>query len=566
MKSSKRLTGQQYLSILACVLLTAMVSIYTMTTYMKGPLNGNFDHYLMQADRWGMPEDIKQRGVTPLYLDEWNSGWDGQFYYYIANDLMGLKDTPEHIDADAYRYQRVGIPVLSKILSLALFQDWVSPFIYYLTHFLLILLGTAVAARFFIKEGVPAYWIIPWAVGMGTQITLLNGLPDGAADALLIIGMISAYQKKYGIYALAITFACLSREAYVAFPALFFGAQVLERLIKRKSIRPVPELLVMLFPLVVFVAWHTYIRLHFTMTPAEQGTSILGVPFLNLLTHMIAGLQGHYPKMGSGWDSYMAGTGLVLFTILLAWTIWTIAKTRPVQSVLQGNIVSNTTVAFTLTLCLLYLCFGETVIWNFTGYMKAGGLFLFCIPFIAAINGRRPHAATFVLAMGITAFFSWQGWLLRVDQPTIKYKFDVQCHHLKIDTGSTCREHFIWSGDELAGLVGTVQNGNRVAAQGLTPSGFISFGPYIELPKGRYRVELTISGDGSDLGYTDIIGINSRDTAVTLSKQPLTAGDDVKIQTELDVDESFIRNLEVRTWYQSGNLSLKSLSVERLAN
>jgi len=80
-----------------------MVSIYTMTTYLKGPLNGNFDHYLMQADRWGMPEEIKQHGVTPLYLDEWNSGWDGQFYYYIANDLLGYKDTPEHIDADAYR-------------------------------------------------------------------------------------------------------------------------------------------------------------------------------------------------------------------------------------------------------------------------------------------------------------------------------------------------------------------------------------------------------------------------------------------------------------------------------
>jgi len=112
----------------------------------------------------------------------------------------------------------------------------------------LILLGTVVAARFFIKEGVPAYWIIPWSVGMGTQITLLNGLPDGAADALLIIGMIAAYQKRYGPYALAITFACLSREAYVAFPALFFGAQVLERLIKQRSIKPVPELLVMLLP------------------------------------------------------------------------------------------------------------------------------------------------------------------------------------------------------------------------------------------------------------------------------------------------------------------------------
>lgn len=566
MTPTKRLTGQQYLSIIACVLLTAMVSIYTMMTYMKGPLNGNFDHYLMQADRWGMPEAIKQHGGTPLYLDEWNSGWDGQFYYYIANDLLAQKDTPDHIDADAYRYQRVGIPALSKLLSLVLFQDWVSPFIYYLTHFLLILLGTAVAARFFIKEGVPAYWIIPWSVGMGTQITLLNGLPDGAADALLIIGMVSAYQKKYGVYALAITFACLSREAYVAFPAIFFGAQVLERLIKQKSIKPVSELLVMLSPLVIFLAWQSYIRLHFAMTPAEQSASVLGVPLMSLVTHLIAGLQGHYPKMGSGWDSYMAGTGLALFAVLLAWTLWAIAKTRPVQSMLQGNIISNTAAAFTLTLCLLYLCFGETVIWNFTGYMKAGGLFLFCIPFIAAISRHRLHVATFVLAMIITAFFCWQGWILRVDQPPIKYKFDAQCHHLKIDTSGNCLERFVWKGDELAGLVGTLDSGKRVATQGLTPSGFISYGPYIELPKGKYRVELSISGVGSDLGYTDIIGVDASDEAVTLAKKTITAGDDVKIQTVLVVGDSFIRNLEVRTWYQSGNLSIQSLSIERLAN
>jgi hypothetical protein len=543
-----------------------MVSIYTMDTYTKGPLNGNFDHYLMQADRWGMPEAIKQHGVTPLYLDQWNSGWDGQFYYYIANDLLAQKDTASHIDADAYRYQRVGIPALSKLLSLALFQDWVSPFIYYLTHCLLILLGTAVAARFFIKEGLPAYWIIPWSVGMGTQITLLNGLPDGAADALLIIGMVSAYQKKYWLYSITITFACLSREAYVAFPAIFFGAQILERLLKQKSIKPYSELFLMLCPLAIFVAWQSFIRMHFAMTPAEQSAAVLGFPLKSLVVHLIAGLQGQYPNMGSGWDSYMAGIGLVLFSVLLAWTLWTIAKTKPVKSVLHRDIVRNTAGAFTLMLLLLYLCFGDTVIWNFTGYMKAGGLFLFCIPFIAAITHRSLHKSTFVLAMTITAFFCWQGWALRVAQPPIKYKFDTHCHHLKVDVSGACLEKFVWQGDELAGLVGTPQNGARIATQGITRSGFMSYGPYIELPKGKYRVELTLSGDGADLGYTDIIGVDATNTAVTLAKKTLTAGKEVKIETVLEVEGSFIRSLEVRTWYQSGNLSIQSLTIERLAD
>lgn len=566
MTPTKRLTGQLYLSIIACVLLTAMVSIYTMASYVKGPLNGNFDHFLMQADRWGMPDAIKERGVTPLYLDEWNSGWDGQFYYYIANDIFAQKDTASHIDADAYRYQRVGIPILSKLLSLALFQDWVSPFIYYLTHFLLILLGTAVAARFFIKEGVPAYWILPWSVGMGTQITLLNGLPDGAADALLIIAMVSAYQNKYLVYAITITFACLSREAYIAFPAIFFGAQILDRYIKGKSIRPYTDLFFLLCPIIIFIAWQSFIRVHFTLTPAEQSASVLGLPLKSLLAHLVPGLLGSYPNIPSGWDSYIAGIGVALFTILLGWTLLVIAKTKPVKSVLEGNIVRNTAGAFTLTLCLLYLCFGDTVIWNFTGYMKAGGLFLFCIPFIAAITKLPLRKSAFALSVIITVFFCWQGWLLRVEQPSIKYKFDIHCKHLKIDTSGACLEKFEWKGDEMAGLVGIPQGGKRVAEQGKTTSGFIAYGPYIELPKGKYRVELSISGEGTDLGYTDIQGTDPNNTVVTLTKKVLTPGKEVKIETLLDIQDRFIRNLEVRTWYQSGSLSIQTLTIERLAN
>ena len=566
MTQSKRLTGQLYLSIIACVLLTAMVSIYTMATYVKGPLNGNFDHFLMQADRWGVPEAIKDRGVTPLYLDEWNSGWDGQFYYYIANDIFAQKDTASHIDADAYRYQRVGIPILSKLLSLVIFQDWVSPFIYYLTHFLLILLGTAVAARFFIKEGVSAYWILPWSVGMGTQITLLNGLPDGAADALLIIAMVSAYQKKYLVYAIAVSFACLSREAYIAFPAIFLGAQILDRYINKKSIRPYTDLFFLLCPLIIFVAWHSFIRLHFTQTPAEQSASVLGLPLKSLLVHLVPGLQGNYPNTPTGWYSYIAGIGVALFAILLGWTMLVIAKTKPVKSVLEGHISRNTAGAFTLTLCLLYLCFGDTVIWNFTGYMKAGGLFLFCIPFIAAITKLPLRKSAFALAVVITVFFCWQGWLLRVEQPPIKYKFDTQCKHLKIDTSGPCLEKFEWKGDELAGLVGIVQGGKRVAEPGKTVSGFISYGPYVELPQGKYRVELSISGEGNDLGYTDIQGTTPNNAAITLAKKALTPGKEVKIETYLDIHETFIRNLEVRTWYQSGSLSIHALSIERLAN
>ncbi|MNR48149.1 hypothetical protein D3C85_1673480 [compost metagenome] len=88
----------------------------------------------------------------------------------------------------------------------------------------------------------------------------------------------------------------------------------------------------------------------------------------------------------------------------------------------------------------------------------------------------------------------------------------------------------------------------------------------MELPQGKYRVVLLISGEGSDLGYTDIQGTDPGNAVVTLAKKTLTPGKEVKIETLLDIQERFIRNLEVRTWYQSGNLSIQTLTIERLAN
>jgi hypothetical protein len=64
----------------------------------------------------------------------------------------------------------------------------------------------------------------------------------------------------------------------------------------------------------------------------------------------------------------------------------------------------------------------------------------------------------------------------------------------------------------------------------------------------------------------DIVGVSPSNVTTTLAKKSLPSGKDVKIETRLDIPDSFIRSLEVRTWYQSGNLSIQSLTIERLPN
>ena len=41
---------------------------------------------------FGMPDTISQYDkMEPIYKYNDGCGWDGQFYYYISNDLLGTK-------------------------------------------------------------------------------------------------------------------------------------------------------------------------------------------------------------------------------------------------------------------------------------------------------------------------------------------------------------------------------------------------------------------------------------------------------------------------------------------
>ena len=90
----------------------AVFAIYTIgsfTIYLNRTLEGDINNHILAGEMFGMPKDIKARGIKPLYYGAGQTGWDGQFYYYKSNDIYGLKDTARYIDAPTYRYQRIGM-------------------------------------------------------------------------------------------------------------------------------------------------------------------------------------------------------------------------------------------------------------------------------------------------------------------------------------------------------------------------------------------------------------------------------------------------------------------------
>lgn len=376
------------------------VTLSLTMTYVSGTLNGNFDHIFLPAKMFGVPDKVAAHGFTPLFKDDQVGGWDGQFYFYIANDPLALGDTIKHVDADAYRYQRIGLPLLAYFVSQISGQDWVSPWTYYLTNLAILALATFLGASFLTSRGMNPSWILLWALGMGPQITQLHGLPDGAADGLLIIALICLLSQRKTLYTIAITFAALSREVYVLVPCGLIFADALLNFRERDlgktqlsniCIEVIKRQWYQAVPLAAFLVWQIFIRIRFNLAPSDQAYGILGFPFKASLEYMLAPITGmrEWNK-----NSRVEMACILLFLTLLTTTacglVAFLRRRCGAHPVLQADRVTQLGIVFPFLLIVaLYFCFGYTVMMDKTGYWKAANIFLFVIPLLAALQYRQ---------------------------------------------------------------------------------------------------------------------------------------------------------------------------------
>jgi len=367
------------------------VTVVLFGIYNARTLKGNIDNHILSSEMFGMPDDIRARGMTPLYGPK-ESGWDGQFYFYMSNDILGVKDTPKHIDAPSYRYQRIGMSLYAAIVAKLTGRDWVSPTTFFVSYLMLILAATVAGARLLQRHGAHPGLVLFWSLGLGTQLTLLNALPDAAADAFLILALYLTFTNRVGWSAIPFAFAALSREVYAVFPSAILGfgmltamwgagggvKQVIERLVARRYA-------LLLVPGLIAVAWNIYVTQHFGASPSSQAHGILGLPLaawaqsLNLAMHPAA--TGGALRIG-GFEFF----SLILFLLVLVATLRIAAHTIRLPDSLQRPVVHG--VAATAALfAVLYACFGPTVTGHYTGYFKAAAVFFYLIPLMIAVTG-----------------------------------------------------------------------------------------------------------------------------------------------------------------------------------
>lgn len=474
-----------------------LVTFIAFELYLHRTLKGDINNHILSGEMFGVPAALEQKGIKPLYYGPGPTGWDGQFYYYIANDLLGVKDTPEHIDAPSYRYQRVGLSLYTAIAATLTGQDWVSPRTFLISYFLLVLAASWCGALLFSRLAVDPALILLWSLSAGVYLTLFNALPDAAADAFLILGLSALFAGQFVLAAIPFVFSTLSREIYVLFPLLIGAAHFAGHVLTaRKEGGRWTEIALTLLrwqsyywfalPVVALAAWQLYVTNHFGVAPSSQAHGILGPPFQAWFEYFSAGLLGTHKRI----EAIL----LLLFLLVMATACvlaWRVLFTRFSETTTLMRGIAATT----LVLSGFYACFGPTVAMHYTGYMKAAAIFGILIPILmsaAGITARIQHriGILLIVAVSVASFHNWRSRIVRnpvnfdvyTRMPYIKetkdqaclgaYDVNVTVHDISIHNRAGILPAIFGAGDYIIVGVG-LKNTGRVALASSKGSGSV---------------------------------------------------------------------------------------------
>lgn len=345
--------------------LVFVVTCITLLGYTAKNYSGNIDWLLLPSEYFGVPEDMKEE-VDVLCRDG-SFGWDGQFYYYISNDILGTEGYSQNVDSPSYRWQRVGLPLIVKCVSLLIGQKNASVGLYIFVNIAIIAIATFVFAKFLITKGRSILWVLPWAFSVGVQITLRHALPDGVADAFLLMSFIFLLQKRYKSYSACITMAALCREAsiligFILFLLAFFG-KINEE--KKYSIRFAS---IFAIPGIIFVMWYAYVTIHFGVAPFEQAYGITQIFLTGFVEHLTIAINSKNIGEIVGNIIYVITIlGSIFICIFYGRKKWIYLSIIPF-TILLGS-------------------FGPTVMSHYSGYLKGISSLYALIPIVIADSG-----------------------------------------------------------------------------------------------------------------------------------------------------------------------------------
>ncbi len=285
------------------------------------------------------------------------AGYDGQFVYYIARDWQPDKVSP-HLDVPAYRYQRILMPLLARVLSFGNIKalPWVLAAIGIMAHSL----GTWGVAYLLKAWHVNPWYALVYGLWAGFTLAVRLDLPEPLAYGLVVAAILAVSKDKHGLSWILYGLALFAKE--VTF--LFVAAQALVYLWRRQWRSAFGLGLTTLLPYGYFQfwLWRTFGALGLG-TGGDMATPFEWIPLMGLWRIAV-----YSPK-------YLLASLVVFGPFVLVpafWGLWVVGK-----KVSQGKI-ELVDIGFAMNALVILLL-------PFSTFREPGGLLRFACGLVLAL-------------------------------------------------------------------------------------------------------------------------------------------------------------------------------------
>lgn len=203
---------------------------------------------VLAANDWN-PLSLARLGTRYSENDPNGSeGYDGQFVYYIARQIHPLEAAP-FLDAPAYRYQRILLPLMGWLLSLGSIE---------LIPWTLMALGVAsqaagvwLVAEILAGWGVNRWYALVYGLWVGFVLAVRLDLPEPLAFALVAGAILAEERNRPLLSWLLYGLALFAKEVTIA----FLLAAVINSLMQRRWRDLGGLLLLGMMPYLLFQLW-----------------------------------------------------------------------------------------------------------------------------------------------------------------------------------------------------------------------------------------------------------------------------------------------------------------------
>jgi len=179
---------------------------------------------------------------------EGTEGYDGQFVYYIALDLNPKVVAPL-LDSPAYRYQRILLPLLARLLSFGQHNliAWLIPLISLTAH----LLAIWVLSKLIQSYKQSKWLVLVYGLWVGFMLALRLDLTEPLAYAFIVFAIFAQQKEKIALSWLFYGAAIFAKEVTI----LFVLAQILSDLYNKRWKESIGLSLIAILPFVIFQFW-----------------------------------------------------------------------------------------------------------------------------------------------------------------------------------------------------------------------------------------------------------------------------------------------------------------------